>query len=50
VLSLKKNEKKFAVRGKSCIFATEIPPCMQITWVKPPSGGFILIAWKKRKS
>ena len=24
-----------------CIFAAEIPPCMQITWVKPPQGGFI---------
>ena len=33
--------KKLEVSNKVRIFAQEIPPCMQITWVKPPCGGFI---------
>ena len=27
-----------------------IPPCMQITWVKPPQGGFIFKDYGKEKS
>lgn len=37
----KKTQKYLEVTRKLLKFATEIPPCMQITWVKPPSGGFI---------
>jgi hypothetical protein len=33
--------KDLEVSGKLPTFAAEIPPCMQITWVKLPSGGFI---------